>query len=53
MCNVVSSFVDEHSMTGKPCCAYIKHIHEELRIPTNVLDEAHNTVLIDEVDLDQ
>ena len=35
ICNVVSRFMDERSMTGKPYWEQLKHRHEELRRPTN------------------
>ena len=53
MRNVVTRFTDEHSMTVRTYCACIKNRNKELKIPTNVLDEEHNTILIDEVYLDQ
>ena len=35
ICNVVSRFMDEHRMTGRPYWGQRKHRHEELRRPKN------------------
>ena len=40
-------------MTGRPYWEWLKHRYEGLIRSRNLLDEEHNTVLIDEVDLDQ
>ena len=53
MCQVISRFMDEHSMAGRPYWAWLKHRHEELRRPVSVLDNECNTVYEDRVSLPQ
>ena len=42
MRDVISRFMDEHSMAGRPYWAWLKHRHEELRQPKVVLDWEEN-----------
>ena len=35
ICNVVSRFMDEHSITGRPYWEQLKNRHEELKRPIN------------------
>ncbi len=45
MSKVVSRFMDEHSMDGRPTWAWLKHRHEELRRPSEVLDTEAPTLV--------
>lgn len=48
MSKVIARFKDEHSMDGRPTWAWMKHRHEELRRPMDVLDDDGNIVGQDE-----
>ena len=51
MCEVISRFMDEHSQSGRPYWAWLKHRHEEYRRPTMILDKEENVIHTEEVDL--
>ena len=51
MCEVISRFMDEHSQSGRPYWAWLKHRHEEYRRPTIILDKEENVIHSEEVDL--
>jgi len=46
MSNVVSWFMDEHSMCGRAMFGWLKHRAEELRRPMPVIDEDSNSVFV-------
>ena len=47
MCQVVSRFMDEHSMSGRAFWAWLRHRHEELRRQRQVLDGAGNDLYLE------
>ena len=47
MCQVVSRFMDEHSMSCRALWAWLRHIHEELRRQRQVLDGAGNDLYLE------
>ena len=51
MCEVISRFMDEHSQSGRPYWAWLKHRHEEYRRPTIIRDKEENLIHSEEVDL--
>ena len=46
MCQVVSRFMDEHSMSGRAFWAWLRHRHEELRRQRQVLEGAGNDLYL-------
>ena len=52
MCEVISRFMDEHSQSGRPYWAWLKHRHEEHRRPTMLLDDEENEIYKEKVDLE-
>ena len=51
LCEVISRFMDEHSQSGRPYWAWLKHRHEEHRRPNTILDEEENEMHTEEIAL--